>query len=64
MRLLDKNYLADAIIRNRLLSIFGSLVLTALLGLGLQHLTFDPDFDTFFPELEFKTLSLVFIEPE
>ena len=50
MRLLDKNYLADAIISNRLLSICGSLVLTALLGLGLQHLTFDPDFDTFFPE--------------
>ena len=50
MRLLDKNYLANAIISNRLLSICGSLVLTALLGLGLQHLTFDPDFDTFFPE--------------
>ena len=50
MRLLDKNYLANAIISNRLLSICGSLVLTAFLGLGLQHLTFDPDFDTFFPE--------------
>ena len=50
MKLLDKNYLANAIIRKRLLSICGSLVLTVLLGLGLQHLTFDPDFDTFFPE--------------
>ena len=46
----DKRYLARAIIEHRLLSIFGSLIFLFLLGSGAQHLTFDPDLETFFPE--------------
>mgnify|MGYP001281947330 FL=1 len=50
MQFFNKKYLANAIIKNRLLSIVGSLFFMLFLGIGSQYLTFDPDLESFFPE--------------